>query len=75
MRQVFEDSLDIVRHFLRSLLPSVSNLLEEPDKTALPRDGVSEMFENLLPRNSSVMKCLKQCGLEKRWGMRRFQAM
>lgn len=69
------ESLDIDRHFPPSLLPSASNLLEGPDKSALPRDGVSEMFENPLPRNSSVMKCLKRCGLERRGGVRRFQAL
>lgn len=64
------DSLDIVQHFPRSLLQSVSNLLARPDKTSLPRDVVSDVFENPLPRNSSVMKCLKQCGLESSEGAR-----
>lgn len=76
IKQSVWDSLDIVRHFPRLPLPSVPNLLEGPEKGARPADGVSEMFENPLPHNSSVMKCLKKCGLERRRaGVRLLQSL
>lgn len=55
-----QESLDTVRLFPRSSRPSVSNLLCGTRRRE--RDGVGEMFENVLPHNSSVTECLKQCG-------------
>lgn len=53
------DSLDMEQHFPRSLLHLFPTCCRDQTRTTLPGDGVSEMFENPLPHNSSVMKCLK----------------
>ncbi|CAB1454454.1 unnamed protein product [Pleuronectes platessa] len=43
--------------------PSVSNLLRGPDYPGPGQEMESgKLFERPLPHNSSVMKCLKQCG-------------
>lgn len=50
------DSLNTVMHFSSHLFPTC---WWDETKPALPRYGVTVVFENSLPHNSSVMKCLK----------------